>query len=114
MKAVRLYAAGAAARSLVARMLARYPARDLTGALQPPPPPAGADALARFSKPVLVVNGALDTPRRHRAGEALARTLPFAERVVIPEAGHLPNLDAPHAYNEALRSFLQRQARAAA
>ena len=71
-------------------------------------------ALARFAKPVLVVNGEFDTPNRRRAGEALAGALPLAERVVIAGAGHLPNLDAPRAYNEALQAFLRRQARAAA
>ena len=111
---MRLHAADAAVRELVARMLARYPARDLTGPAQGPPPPAGIQALARFTKPVLVVNGELDTASRRRAGEALARALPRAEHVVIRGAGHLPNLDAPRAYNEALRAFLQRQARAAA
>ena len=111
---MRLHAGDATTRELVARMLARYPARDLTGPVEAPPPPAGGAALARFTKPVLVVNGELDTALRRRAGEALARALPLAEHVVIPGAGHLPNLDAPRAYNEALRAFLQRQARAAA
>ncbi len=111
---MRLYAADAAARGLVARMLARYPGRDLAGTAQTSPPPAGADAHASFPRPVLNVTGGLDTALRRRAGEALASALPLAERVVIPRAGHLPNLDAPHAYNDALRSFLQRQARAAA
>lgn len=111
---MRLHAAGGAARELVARMLARYPARDLTGTAEPPPPPAGRAALARLARPVLVVNGEFDTALRRRAGEAIAGALPRAERVVIPGAGHLPNLDAPHAYNEALRSFLQGLARAAA
>jgi len=39
---------------------------------------------------------------------------PLAERVLIADAGHLPNLDAPRAYNDALRAFLRRQSRAAA
>ena len=111
---MRLHAADRGARERVAQMLARYPARDLAGPAEAPPPPAGRAALARFQKPVLVINGELDTAFRCRAGEALARALPLAERVVIPGAGHLPNLDAPGAYNDALRSFLQRQARAAA
>jgi pimeloyl-ACP methyl ester carboxylesterase len=111
---MRLHAADTATRELVARMLGRYPARDLAGPAEEPPPPAGSVALARFTQPVLVVNGELDTALRRRAGEALARALPLAEHVVIPGAGHLPNLDAPRAYNEALREFLQRQARAAA
>ncbi len=111
---MRLHSGDARARELVARMLARYPARDLTGAPEPPPPPAGAEALSSFAKPVLVLNGEFDTGIRRRAGEALARALPLAERVVVPGAGHLAHLDAPRAYNDALRSFLERRSRAAA
>lgn len=111
---MRLHAGDAVARELVTRMLERYPARDLLGPTEAAPPPAGAEVLGRFSKPVLVVNGERDTLSRRRAGQALAAALPFAERVVIAGAGHLPNLDAPRAYNDALRAFLRRQSRAAA
>jgi len=111
---MRLHTDDVAARKLVMRVLERYPARDLLGPAQAPPPPAGAEALGRFSKPVLVVNGERDTPVRLRAGQALAAALPLAERVLIADAGHLPNLDAPRAYNDALRAFLRRQSRAAA
>jgi len=111
---MRIHSTDAGAQDLVARMLERYPARDLLGPAEPPPPPAGVEALARLTRPVLVVNGALDTTIRRRAGEALARALPFAERVVLPGAGHLPNLDVPRAYNDALRAFIDNQSRAAA
>ena len=60
------------------------------------------------------MNGEFDTLIRRRAGEALARALPLAERVVVRDAGHLPNLDAPRAYNDALQLFLERLSRAAA
>jgi pimeloyl-ACP methyl ester carboxylesterase len=111
---MRLHARDAAALELAARLLERYPAHDLRGAADAPPPPAGAAALARLVKPVLVVNGEFDTLIRRRAGEALARVLPMVERVVVPGAGHLPNLDAPRAYNDAVQAFLDRQLRAAA
>ncbi len=111
---MRLHGGDASARSLVAKMLERYPARDLTCTAEPPPPPAGRAALARLCRPVLVVNGEFDTPVRRRAGLAIAGALPLAERVMVPGAGHLPNLDAPGAYNDALRAFLQKQSRAAA
>ena len=111
---MQLQSKGEAARELVDRMLARYPARDLLGPHAGPASPAGVGALARFRKPTLVVNGEFDTPIRLRAGDALARALPVAERVVVPAAGHLPNLDNPNAYNEAIQAFLRRQSRVAA
>jgi len=111
---MRLYTQDSAARELAARMLDRYPAHDLREAGDVPPPPVGAAALARLVKPALVVNGEFDTLIRCRAGEALARALPLAERVVMRGAGHLPNLDSPRAYNDALQAFLERLSRAAA
>ena len=111
---MRLHSADTAARELAERVLDRYPAHDLWGAGDAPSPPVGAAALARIVKPVLVVNGEFDTLIRRRAGEAIARALPLAERVVVPGAGHLPNLDAPRAYNDAVQAFLKRQSRAAA
>jgi 3-oxoadipate enol-lactonase len=111
---MRLHTGDAATRGLAERILARYPARDLSAAPDAAPPPAGATALARFARPVLIVNGELDTRARRRAGEALARALPAAERIVLPGAGHLPNLDTPGAYNDALRAVLRRQSLAAA
>jgi len=111
---MRLYGSNPAAAELIGTMLARYPARDLQGPSAVPLPPVGPSVLARFAKPVLVVNGEFDTPIRRRAGEALARAMPLAERVVVPGAGHLPNLDNTNAYNEAIQAFLRRQTRVAA
>jgi pimeloyl-ACP methyl ester carboxylesterase len=65
-------------------------------------------------KPVLVVNGAKDSDSRRRAGEELRHALPTAWRALIPNAGHLANLDNPDFYNDVLSGFLLRQARIAA
>ncbi len=111
---MKLYSTDPAVHALLAEMLARYPAQDLLEPAAEPSPGVGAAALARCAAPALVVNGHFDTPARLRAGERLAEALPRAERVLIPEAGHLPNLDNPVAYNEAIEAFLRRQSRAAA
>ena len=84
---MQLQSKGEAARELIDRMLARYPARDLLGPPASPAFPAGVGALARFRKPALVVNGESDTQIRLRTGEALARALPVAERVVVSGCG---------------------------
>ncbi|HEX9707333.1 MAG TPA: alpha/beta hydrolase [Steroidobacteraceae bacterium] len=111
---MKLHTTDAAAHALLGAMLARYPARDLLGPGSEPSPRAGSAALARLATPALIVNGRFDTKTRLRAGERLAGILPHAERVLVPDAGHLPNLDNPAAYNEAIQSFLRRQSRAAA
>lgn len=111
---MRLHGKDPAAAALIDRILERYPARELLGQATDPSPPRGANAISEFAKPVLVVNGALDARTRLRAGAALARSFPLAERVVLSGAGHLPNLDDAKAYNAAIRAFMRRKARAAA
>lgn len=111
---MKLHTTDSRMRALLDSMLARYPARDLLGPGATPTPRVGAEALARVAIPALIVNGQHDTKARLRAGEQLARVLPQAKRILIPGAAHLPNLDNPAAYNEAIRSFLRSRPRAAA
>ena len=99
--------------ALLARMLARYPGRDLSAA-EPPRDTLDAQLLAQVRTPALVVNGARDTGARRRAGQALHAALHFAEHVLIPQAGHLPNLDSPLAYNQIVCAFARRHLPAAA
>ncbi len=111
---MQLHRPDAASQSLIDRMLERYRGLDL---LQPPRQPPAAiepDALPELRRPLLVVNGEFDTAPRRRAGIEICRRVPGAEHAVIPEAGHLANLDNPRAYNAVVRNFLQRQSRAAA
>ncbi len=74
----------------------------LTGALRPDPD-------YRLSVPTLLAHG-----QRDHMGDiagsmrAWARREPLAEHVVIPDAGHLSNLDNPEAFTEALATFLNR------
>jgi 3-oxoadipate enol-lactonase len=98
------------AHALLSRMLGRYAATDLmipaaqvTEIFTPP-------RLEDIHVPALVLNGEFDLESRRRAGEALSKLLPRAERKIIPGAGHLANLDNPQSYNEILRRFLQRYA----
>jgi 3-oxoadipate enol-lactonase len=93
---------------LLRRMLERYRAEDLqeSDADEPAPPrPPRAESIR---SPALIISGALDLESRIRAADELARALPSSERVIVPESGHLPNLDNPLAYNALLRGFLER------
>ena len=68
---------------------------------------AQAEALRRFEHPVLLIVGSEDATAREPA-RALAALLPNAELVVVEGAGHVVNLAAPEAFNEACRHFLER------
>ena len=61
--------------------------------------------LDRLTMPALVLVGERDRPNR-RLSRALADRLPDAQFRLIEGAGHVANVDAPEAFNEAVRSFL--------
>ncbi len=63
--------------------------------------------LEAIAIPALVVAGALDPPSRS-AGEIVARTLPKGQFVCIEDGGHVVNLSARDAFNDAMRAFLER------
>lgn len=67
----------------------------------------GRDILSRFSGPVLVVVGAEDSLTPPEKARAMAALMPQAELLEIPGAGHLTNLEAPAAFNQALGRFLR-------
>jgi 3-oxoadipate enol-lactonase len=105
---VRLTTADAPIRELLARMIDRYPGRDLTDEAQrsalPPSPPA----LESLTVPILLICGECDLPGRKQAANELANRLPHAESVQISAAHHLCNLDNPRAYGFAVKRFLDR------
>lgn len=63
--------------------------------------------LPTITVPMLVVFGDQDviTPAEPE-GHSLAEAIPNAKLVVIPNAGHLSNLEQPDAFNAAMREFL--------
>jgi 3-oxoadipate enol-lactonase len=112
----RLVTREAATHLLLAAMLTRYPGHDL---IAPQSRPQPRESLAErmlegIHSPVLIVNGAHDVDSRRRAGLRLQETLPFAHHLLIENAAHLPNLDAPRDYNRLISEFACRQLPAAA
>ena len=69
-----------------------------------------ADALQPLGLPLLVVVGERDRVSRG-ACEQLAKALPDATLVVVPNAGHVVNLEAREAFSDALAGFLDTLAR---
>jgi 3-oxoadipate enol-lactonase len=106
---MRLVTREAATHLLLAAMLTRYPGHDLI-APQPSAAPGLAERLLNgIHTPVLIVNGAHDIESRRRASVRLCEVLPAARHVLIPDAAHLPNLDAPRDYNRIISEFASRQ-----
>jgi pimeloyl-ACP methyl ester carboxylesterase len=98
-------------QALLHEIVARYPGHDLRA------PESRVAPLARVLRsvhaPTLVINGEEDSASRLAAGAQLARSMHAARHVLVPAAGHLPNLDNPIAYCEELSSFLRQAALAA-
>jgi len=69
--------------------------------------PDQLDRLAEVSCPTLVLVGDQDLPFL-RDSERMAATIPGAELVVIPNAGHSPQFENPAAWFAALDGFLAR------
>jgi pimeloyl-ACP methyl ester carboxylesterase len=126
----RLLAEGMApfAEEMLTRMITPENAQQLPGvaehvaAMMRTTPPAGAAAalrgraerldyrpvLARCTIPALVVVGSDDDWTSVEDAAALARSMPRGELAVVDGAGHMPNLERPQAFNEAVEGFLDR------
>ncbi len=100
------------AHQLLRAILSRYPGSDLLQAAAPIAASAGPTAVPLHPEsitiPVLVISGAHDLERRVKSADLLAQRFACAERAVVADAGHLPNLDNPVAYNNLVRAFLDR------
>src|SRR5262249_32939715 len=65
-----------------------------------------ADLPPTINVPTLVIVGEHDATVPLDRAEGLARAIPGARLVVVPNAGHMSNLENPAAFNAALASFL--------
>ena len=73
---------------------------------QPLDPPAVAQ-LASLQVPVLIVACELDHPEILRAAEFMDNLLPNAQKKILPESAHLPNMERAELFNQAVLEFLQ-------
>lgn len=67
-------------------------------------------ALASFALPTLVMVGREDTLTPPALSESMAAKIPGARLVMLDNAGHVSNLEAPAAFNAALLAFLREAA----
>jgi len=64
------------------------------------------EALRCIGVPTLVIVGESDAFTPVETAVQVADAIPVAEIVFIPEAGHMPNLEAPAGFNEALSNLI--------
>jgi len=70
--------------------------------------PPALERLGAIRVPTLVLVGERDLPDFQRMAERLEREVPGARRTTIAGAGHMANMEAPGAVNQALGGFLPR------
>ena len=68
--------------------------------------PDSRPGVARVAVPTLVVCGAEDVITPPAESEALHAAIPGSRLVLVPGAGHLPNMERPREFNKALRGFV--------
>jgi pimeloyl-ACP methyl ester carboxylesterase len=70
--------------------------------------PDSTPLLSAIRCPTLVIVGEHDALTPPALAERLQHGIPQAERIVIADAGHLPNLEGPARFNSAVAAFLGR------
>ena len=98
---------GAPTRELVRGMLASAPLQGVAeGARGVAARPEMLDLLPSIDVPTLVIVGEHDLITPPQQAELMVERLPNARLEVIPQAGHMANIENPDAFNEALVRFL--------
>jgi pimeloyl-ACP methyl ester carboxylesterase len=69
--------------------------------------PDSTPTLGDIDVPVLIIHGEQDQIIPLAEAEAMMEAIPDAELVIIKDAGHLPNLEQPDEFNEAVIEFLE-------
>jgi pimeloyl-ACP methyl ester carboxylesterase len=99
-------------RAHAARMN-QIPVKNNTWAIadmQPVDPldPPAIERLGELQVPTLVIDGALDHPEILRAGDVMVSEVKNAQKVVIADTAHVPNMEKPAEFNRAVLDFLSR------
>lgn len=68
--------------------------------------PHAAERLGEIRVPTLILNGEHDLPDFHAVAERLAQGMPGARRAVLPDVGHMSNMEDPAAFNRVILDFL--------
>ncbi|HEU0239520.1 MAG TPA: alpha/beta fold hydrolase [Micromonosporaceae bacterium] len=71
------------------------------------PHPEVRGRLATITVPTTVVVGALDVPCFHDMADILAAEIATSRKIVVPNAGHMVNMEAPDAVNDVLSEVVR-------
>jgi pimeloyl-ACP methyl ester carboxylesterase len=64
------------------------------------------DVLPAIAVPTLLVYGEEDQPSPLTVARTMHAAIPGSTLVVLPEVGHMSNIETPEAFNAAVRAFL--------
>ncbi len=78
------------------------------GKCLPDTPVPAVGRLGEIHVPMLVIVGVHDTPYMQAAASYLTDKVPSAQKVVIADAAHLPNLDQPAEFQRSVAEFLDK------
>lgn len=96
--------------ALLRDIILSYPAADYReGATPADYEPRVASRLPEIRAPALVVVGERDIDDFRLIADVLAENLPNARKLVLPDCGHVPPVEAPEALNEAIIAFLREE-----
>jgi pimeloyl-ACP methyl ester carboxylesterase len=65
--------------------------------------------LPQINVPTLLIYGDGDVRAPLNVAEELNESIPGARLVVLPDAGHVCNIEAPEEFNSAVRDFLHER-----
>lgn len=68
--------------------------------------PDSTPLLPHINKPVLILHGADDQLIPVKEAEAMQAAIPNAQLQILPDAGHLLNIEQPELFNKAIEQFL--------
>jgi pimeloyl-ACP methyl ester carboxylesterase len=68
-----------------------------------------SDLLSRIAVPTLLIWGELDARSSLGVARQFDQAIPDTQLVVIPQAGHMSNLEQPERFNQAVREFCRAQ-----
>lgn len=90
-------------RTMTARLFARPLVPEAIPQLLEPP---AIEQLSKITAPTLVITGAEDQAPLHEIANLVTAQIADARKVIIPDAGHHPNLEQPALFNQIVQEFL--------